>query len=130
MTGRNILIIEDSPTQSAVIAGIVSELGLEPRVYHSLPQGVSQLLSEVDPQLVLLDLKLLDSNGKSIGDGFQICREIKRNNSEIPVVIVSSEEVSEAGEWARLQGADAYLQKPFVPEDLKKLLRELTLAKF
>jgi len=126
---KNVLIIEDSPTQSAVIAGIVSSLGYEPKVFHSLPQSVAQLLSEINPELVLLDLRLLDHDGKIVGDGFQICREVKKINPDTPVIIVSSEDINEAGEWAMMQGADAFLQKPFVPEDLKRLLIESKLAK-
>jgi CheY-like chemotaxis protein len=129
MKAKNILIIEDSPTQSVVLAGIVSSLGYEARVFHNLPRSVSQILSEVTPEMVLLDLRLLDSDGNSVGDGFQICREVKKLEPETPVIIVSSEDINEAGEWAKMQGADAFLQKPFVPEDLKRLIKDLSLDK-
>ena len=122
MSTKRVLIIEDSPTQSEVLAQIVLSLGCEPSVYHSLSKSVEQVLSEDKPDVVLLDLRLLDDEGNAVGDGFQICREIKKLQPQTPVIIVSSEDVERAGEWARLQGADAFLQKPFVPTDLKKLL--------
>ncbi len=117
-----ILIIEDSPTQADVIAGIVSALGCTPIVYNVISKGVDQILNEDNPDVVLVDLCLLDDDGNSVSDGFQICREVKKLRPSVPVIIVSSEDAAEAGEWARMQGADAFLQKPFVPDDLGKLL--------
>lgn len=125
MAQKNILIIEDSPAQVKAIEGIVSSLGYSPCSYGSLPKGVEELLSEVEPAAVLLDLKLMDENGQSVGDGFQICKEIKSVSSSTPVIIVSSESLQDAVEWAKMQGADAYLQKPFIPDDLAKLLKEV-----
>ena len=122
MASKRILIIEDSPTQSEVLASIVTSLGCQPIVHNSLSKGVVQILTEDTPDVVLLDLRLLDDDGNSIADGFQICREIKKSQPATPVIIVSSEDIGQAGEWARLQGADAFLQKPFVPGDLQKLL--------
>ena len=126
MSQGKILIIEDSPTQATVISGIVSSLGYVPAVYHSIPTSVEQLLEIEAPDLVLLDLRLLDVEGAPVGDGFQICKEIKRVNKDLTVFIVSSEPIDEAGEWARLQGADAFLQKPFVPDDLRALIQSVS----
>jgi len=120
-----ILIVEDSPTQAAAIAGLVQEVGYEPVVYTNLPMGISQILTKEQPDLVLLDLMLLDKEGKQIADGFQICREIKRSPVGVPVVVVTAEGDDDACEWAILQGADAFLQKPFVPADLTELIENL-----
>ena len=119
---EKVLIIEDSPTQAAVIGEIVASLGMRPVIYHNVPTSVAQLLEVESPDIVLLDLRLLNNQGVSVGDGFQICKEIKRVQKGLPVIVVSSEPLEEAGEWARMQGADAFLQKPFVPEDLKSLI--------
>lgn len=124
-TGRKVLILEDSPSQAAVIASIVEETGNIPCVYTDLPTGISQILSKEQPSLVLLDLMLLGPDGKPIADGFQICREIKRAREPIPVVVVSAEGDDDACEWAILQGADAFLQKPFAPEDLKQVIDDV-----
>ncbi len=120
-----VLVIEDSPTQSAIIADVVRQAGHEPRVYNSLPTGIAQILSKEKPDLVLLDLRLLDSEGNLAADGFQICREIKRSEHSVPVVVVSAEGDDDACEWAILQGADAYLQKPFVQADLTAIMAQV-----
>ncbi len=76
---------------------------------------------------MLLDLVFLGVDGKPIADGFQICREIKRlSKNKIGVIIVSSKGDKDATEWALLQGADAFLQKPFAVDDLIAVLDQLT----
>lgn len=124
-SGRKVLILEDSPSQAAVIASIVEETGNIPCVYTDLPTGIVQILAKEQPALVLLDLMLLGPDGKPIADGFQICREIKRARDPIPVVVVSAEGDDDACEWAILQGADAFLQKPFAPDDLKQVIDDV-----
>ena len=120
-----VLIIEDSPSQAAVIADVVRQAGHEPIVYTELTTGISQILLAQEPDLVLLDLRLLDADGNQMADGFQLCREIKRSPLRPPVVVVSAEGDEEACQWAILQGADAYLQKPFVVEDLISVMAEV-----
>ncbi|MCB0321941.1 MAG: response regulator [Bdellovibrionales bacterium] len=120
-----VLIVEDSPSQAAIIANVVKEAGHEPAVYSQLPMGIQQILLKEKPDLVLLDLRLLDPEGNPMADGFQLCREIKRASSNTPVIVISAEGDEDACEWAILQGADAYLQKPFVVEDLTKIMSDV-----
>jgi twitching motility two-component system response regulator PilH len=120
-----ILIVEDSPAQAAIIAEIVKEAGHDALVCREYTKGVSAMLQPSTPDLVLLDLTLLGPDGKPIGDGFQICREIKRlTKNSVAVVVVSAKEDDTSAEWALMQGADAYLQKPFAVEDLVGVMRE------
>jgi len=121
-----ILIVEDSPSQAAVINEVVTQAGHEPLPPPDLHKGIAQILKSSMPDVVLLDLVLLGEDGKPMADGFQLCREIKRaSKGKIKVVIVSSKGDEESAEWAILQGADAFLQKPFAVEDLVEVLREL-----
>ncbi len=117
-----VLVVEDSPSQAAVIAEIVRQAGYQPVIYTTLPTGIAQILNKEHPDLVLLDLKLLDPHGKQMADGFQICREVKRSNPNVPVIVITAESDDDACEWALLQGADAYLQKPFDREELVTLI--------
>jgi twitching motility two-component system response regulator PilH len=121
-----VLIIEDSPTQAAIIADIVKSAGHEAVVCSDVSKGINQVIKPVNPDLVLLDLVLLGPDGKPMGDGFQICREIKRvSKNTVPVVVISSKGDEESAEWAILQGADAFLQKPFAVEDLLAVLAQV-----
>jgi CheY-like chemotaxis protein len=121
-----VLIVEDSAAQASVIASLVKTSGHTPVVYTSLPTGIAQILSKEEPDLVLLDLMLLDSHGKQVADGFQVCREVKRALPDTPVIIITAEGDDDACEWAILQGADAFLQKPFDPEELTDAIEKVT----
>ena len=126
MAGKaKILIIEDSPTQAAVIADVVKKAGHQPAIYHDITGGVGQIIAKERPNLVLLDLHLLDANGHPVADGFQVCREIKRSPLKPGVVVVSAEGDEEAVQFAMMQGADAFLQKPFVVADLTRVISEV-----
>ncbi len=120
-----VLIVEDSPSQAAIIAAVVKQAGHSAAVYSQLPQGIMQILNAESPDIVLLDLRLLDSEGNPMADGFQVCREIKRSAKGIPVIVISAEGDEEACEWAIMQGADAYLQKPFAVDDLTAILSQV-----
>jgi len=122
---RKVLIIEDSLTQATVIADVVRQAEHIPVVYTELTIGITQILAKEKPDIVLLDLRLLDTDGNEIADGFQICREIKKSALHPPVIIVTAEGDDEAYEWAILQGADGYLQKPFVAEELITAMNEV-----
>ena len=124
-----VLIVEDSPAQAAIISEIVKEAGHDSFVCRDFTKGVITMLQPANPDLVLLDLTLLGPDGKPVGDGFQICKEIKRlTKNSVAVVVVSAKEDDTSSEWAIMQGADAFLQKPFAVEDLLGVMREALAA--
>jgi DNA-binding response OmpR family regulator len=121
-----VLIVEDSKSQAAIIAEIVRNAGHTPTIYPDLSAGVTQTLASTNPEIVLLDLVLLGPDGKPTADGFQICREIKRSSqNRIKVVVVSAKGDEDSAEWALLQGADAFLQKPFAVDDLVRVMSQM-----
>jgi DNA-binding response OmpR family regulator len=63
-------------------------------------------------------------------NGFQACRELKgkAEYSGIPVVIVSSKKTESDKFWAKEQGADGYVTKPFTSEELLGTVRKFAPA--
>jgi len=121
-----VLIVEDSESQAAIISEIVVEAGHEAMICPDLKRGISQTVMALSPDIVLLDLILVDAQGKPLQDGFQMCREIKRTSkNKIGVVVVSAKGDQQSAQWAIMQGADAFLQKPFVVEDLIQVMNEV-----
>jgi DNA-binding response OmpR family regulator len=121
-----VLIVEDSKSQAAIIAEIVRKAGHEASVCAELSSGVVQTIQTINPEIVLLDLVLLGPDGKPSADGFQVCREVKRlSQNRIKVVVVSAKGDEDSAEWALLQGADAFLQKPFAVEDLVAVMSQV-----
>lgn len=70
------------------------------------------LIAKANPQLVLLDLFLPDIKGESV------CREIKKKNPELPVIILTARDSIEEKVNGLESGADDYVPKPFSPEEL------------
>ena len=98
---KKVLIVEDSATQAAVMANIVVSMGMQPVVTSDLSRGISQIINQENPDIVILDLILIDqSTGKQLADGFQLCREIKRLKADLPVIVVTAEEDDDAWNFA------------------------------
>jgi DNA-binding response OmpR family regulator len=70
-----------------------------------------QAVREHTPQLVVLDIMLPDI------DGFQVCREIRRFSS-VPVIMLTARSEDQDKISGLEMGADAYLVKPFNPDEL------------
>jgi DNA-binding response OmpR family regulator len=66
------------------------------------------------PVCVVLDVVL---PGQS---GFQLCRHLKQSleGRDVPVILVSVKKTPLDVQWGLQQGADAYLVKPFSPQEL------------
>jgi len=115
-----ILIVDDSASVRKLV-----ELTLRRSGYSviSAVSGVSALatLAETRPDLILLDVMLVSL------DGFQLCRAIRHHPdfTDIPIIILSGRE-SEADRQTGLDaGVDAYLTKPFKPNQLTSIVRQL-----
>jgi PAS domain S-box-containing protein len=94
--------------------------------YHVLQAATGaqalQVVKELRPELVLLDVKLPDING------FEVCRRIKNNRSSAQTMVlqVSASRVTSADRIQGLEiGADAYLTEPIEPEELLATTRAL-----
>jgi len=72
-----------------------------------------ELVEQVKPQLVLLDVKLPDISGH------EVCRRLKANDPTIPILQMSASLVSGSDKVRGLEsGADGYLAKPVEPQEL------------
>lgn len=107
-----ILLIEDSPTDTAVLTQLLERNGHEVLATSSAEDGIEACKRD-KPDLVLMDVVLPGMNG------FQATRALGRDGgtSEIPVLIVSTKGMETDQAWGMRQGAKGYLVKP-VKEDV------------
>jgi CheY-like chemotaxis protein len=108
VTGRKLLLADDSVTIQKVVALTFTDEGLEV-VTVSDGQQALEKLDEFTPDIVLADVYM-----PHLG-GYQLCEHIRRTErlSHIPVMLlVGSFEPFDEAE-ARRVGADDYLTKPF-----------------
>lgn len=78
-----------------------------------------ELYRELDPDLVVMDLVISGT------DGVTATAEIKRNDHDAKVLVLTSVDNTAKRQQAADAGADAYITKPFDPETLKRSLHEL-----
>jgi DNA-binding response OmpR family regulator len=114
-----IMLVEDDTTMLALLSTL---LGLEG--YQVIPVKRGQKLEDVfsdllheKPSLVLVDVHLHDFNGMDLLDAIRQVSEL--NNTR--VVMSSGMDYTEE---CRKKGADNFLLKPYMPEDLIKMIRQ------
>ncbi|EFM08474.1 two component transcriptional regulator, winged helix family [Paenibacillus curdlanolyticus YK9] len=107
---RTIMVVEDEPAISRVLAAYIKKAGYECAVFTQGELAVEQLTT-VQPALILLDVMLPGL------DGWEVLREV-RNRSTCPVIMLTAK--GEIGD--RLlglnSGADDYIIKPFEPVEV------------
>ncbi len=117
-----ILIVEDSPTMRALLASALEQLEGPVKVVEADSGFEALRLLPREPfELIVTDINMPDING------LELVSFVKKNQvyRSIPLVIVSTEG-SERDRAKGLElGADAYLVKPFEPEALVEVARDL-----
>ncbi len=112
---EKILIVEDDPS---ILRGLQLNLGMEGYLVRSATDGENGLAMARSerPDLVVVDVML-----PRLG-GLEVVREIRREDPDLPVLILSAKG-QESDKVAGLQlGADDYIVKPF---GLKELLARI-----
>jgi PAS domain S-box-containing protein len=116
-----ILNVDDSDAARYAKSRILQRAGYQV-VEAATGADTLRLVSEVRPELVLLDIKLPDANG------LEVCREIKNNSTtaDTMVLLISAIQVSTPDRIHGLEsGADGYLTEPVSAEELIAASRAL-----
>ena len=102
-----ILLIEDSPTDTAVLTRLLERHGHQVLTSTSAEDGIEVCKREL-PDVVLMDVVLPGMNG------FQATRALSREPTTkgIPVLIVSTKGMETDRAWGMRQGAKDYIVKP------------------
>jgi DNA-binding response OmpR family regulator len=110
---RRVLLVEDEPTLRTVIARNLVSRGLDVQEAGTAREAV-EMATTARPDLLLLDINLPDQTG------WDVLRELRRRDSEVPTIILSAVRVSHT----RLEEFHpiAYLPKPFPIEALLRLV--------
>lgn len=118
-----ILVIDDEKALSKMVEGVLKKAGFQNIHIAQDCKTAVMLTQENEYQMILLDVMLPD------GDGFSLFAEMKQRekNRQTPVIFLSARDE----DYARLKGlglgADDYITKPFLPEEL--LLRVKAVLK-
>ncbi|SFR39952.1 two-component system, NtrC family, nitrogen regulation response regulator NtrX [Yoonia tamlensis] len=114
----DILITDDERDIRELISDILIDEGYTTRLAGSSDECMAQI-AKTPPALMILDIWLKDSNM----DGIDILKTVKRDNPDIPVVIISGHGNIEIAVAAIKQGAYDFIEKPFNIDQLLVVIR-------
>lgn len=118
-----LLIVEDEKQLCDTIAKSLYAAGYEVDTCYNGDEALDYVLTE-EYDLIVLDLNL---PGR---DGMDILRELRQDNDETKVIILSARsQISDKVEGLDA-GANDYMEKPFHLQELEARIRSLTRRKF
>jgi two-component system, cell cycle sensor histidine kinase and response regulator CckA len=114
-----VLVVDDEDTLSRMLSHLLNTVGLPAETVSNGTAALERLRADSQRyRLVLLDLHM------PAPDGLTVLRELRGLRPDLPVVVMSGLIEAEA-DRAFGPGPTALLQKPFVKEDLLRVLRKV-----
>ena len=115
-----VLVVEDSAVIQRLIAVCLRPSGVEVDTRSDGPSGLQAAL-ENPPDLLILDVGLPKMDGWQVLD--RIRSDMRTRNLKVLVLTAHAQE--ETRERADRGGADAFVTKPFRPDELRRVAESL-----
>jgi CheY-like chemotaxis protein len=118
--GQRILVIEDSAVIRRLIEVCLRAADLQILMREDGPSGLDAVRTE-GPDLLILDIGLPGM------DGWQVLNHIRSDQAtrSLPVVVLTAHAEEESRRRADEGGADAFVTKPFQPNDFRQTVLDL-----
>ncbi len=118
MPNRKLLLIEDDKTMSMLLKTLLDFEGFETTTFSEGDQDkIINLLKDIQPKILIMDIYINEINGIDL-------LEIIRKNiyfSDLKVLMTSGMDMQKECLEA---GADGFMLKPYLPDELIKWLNE------
>jgi two-component system chemotaxis response regulator CheY len=113
-----ILVIDDSSLSRRLMRKILEEASYE---VIEAADGFEalEIFSLENPQLVMLDLTMPGING------FEVLKQLKSLKPDVKVVVASADVQIITRDLAFREGADGFINKPFIAEEILELVQNL-----
>jgi DNA-binding response OmpR family regulator len=115
---ETILVVEDSRMMQRALRHLFEADGIQVQIAADGPTGLENFRAQ-PPKAVVLDLTLPNLPGR------ELCRIFKKENSSVPIVVVSGSAALEDKLLLLELGADDYVTKPFSPKELLARVRRV-----
>lgn len=119
---RMIWVVDDSPTDAERVRRLLVDCGYSVEIINDGSTALERLASGVAPDLLLLDWIMPGITG------IEVCtylRSLPGNISKIPVLLLTANHGTQEIIQAFSSGANDYVSKPFVDEELKARVNAL-----
>ena len=114
----NILIVDDEQNILRTTSIALKTMGHTP-FQAATSRQADRLLDEEPINAIILDLMLGNE------DGLEYLDRLKANNVKTPVIVFTAHSSIESAVQSMKRGAYDYIQKPFIPEELRQMLGKL-----
>lgn len=117
---ETILVVDDDQHLRTILKHVLEQGGFRVELAQDGPQALAYLQQEL-PDLVLLDVMMPGL------DGFDVLRELRSRfrTHHLPVIMLTAKGETPHKVRGLAQGANDYLSKPFVPDELVLRVRNL-----
>ena len=113
----NILIAEDDEISARLILAIVKEIGVNISRVRTGFEAVEFCRNNPKTDLVLMDIAM------PFMDGYEATRQIRQFNKEVVIIAQTTFGLAADREKAIASGCNDYITKPFVKDELDKLIK-------
>lgn len=120
MSGSRVLVVEDNPVNRRLAVDVLRAVGYEVVEAAGAPEARDRLAGSL-PDCIVLDVRL------SGADGLALVEELRADHrtAAIPIVVTTALAMRADRERILQAGVDAYLAKPFLPEQLRQAVGAL-----
>lgn len=119
----NVLVVDDSNSMRAVIKKVVTISGFKMDKCLEAGNGreAMELLADNWVDVIISDINMPEVNG------LELLELLAKNDTlkEIPVIMITTEGSDQRMKEAFSRGAKGFIKKPFLPEEIKKVLYEV-----
>ena len=117
---KKILVVDDEPDIQQLISRRLKSNGYEVATAGSGDEALKKM-PEIRPDLIILDVMMPPPNG------FQVCRTLKDDPKyqKIPIILLTARSTESDQFWGMESGSDAYVTKPYNPEELLTKVKAL-----
>ena len=115
---QRVLVVDDDPTQLDVVTFLLRRAAFEP-VTAADPAAAIRQFEELEPDLVILDVRLGDASG------LDLLRRFREQRSAVPILMLTAAKDEDDRVRGLELGADDYLPKPFGHQELIARVRAM-----
>ena len=117
---KKILVTDDEANIVMMVETRLKKQGYAVITANSGATALEQVKKD-RPDLIILDVMMPPPNG------FQVCRQLKDDEQykDIPIILLTAKSSESDQFWGMESGADAYVTKPYNPEELLSKVKDL-----
>ena len=117
-----VMIIEDDPTMISLLGTLLDMEGFQVAKVDTFGSVLDEIRRE-DPDLILMDVHLATL------DGLEILAEMRQDKKLVAKKVIMSSGLDKKHE-STLAGADDFLMKPYMPDELIEKVNQLLGCKY